>query len=271
MVGAEGMTIHRVKRVLEHEGVPTAKGASYWNNTSIRDIILDDVYKPHSYTELEALVTPEVAARLDPEERYGIWWFNRRRVSVRQVAEAGPEGRSYRRHQKKVYRPREEWIAVPVADAGVPRELVDHAREAIADNRRPSSSGDRFWELSGGVFFCAICGCRMCPDRRRSSPGNGRLYYYYRCPTRHHKGKDACPQGRSYRAEETEALVWEFVSGLLKDPDRLRAGLEKMIDRERDGLREDPEHEAAAWLRNLAAADSKRAVSGHGGRGPYHL
>ena len=204
-------------------------------------------------------MTPEVAAKLDPEEQYGIWWFNRRRVSVWQVAEAGPEGRSYRRHQKAVFRPREEWIAVPVPDGRVPRELVDRARQAIAYNRRPSSAGDRFWELSGGVFFCAVCGCRMCPDRRRRSPGDGRLYYYYRCPTRHHKGKDACSQGRSYRAEETEALVWRFISNLLKDPDRLRAGLEKMIDQERNGLREDPEREAAAWLRSLAEADSKRA------------
>jgi len=259
MVGAEGMPIHRVKRVLEREGVPTAKGASYWNNTSIRDILLDDVYKPHSYAELEVLMTPEVAAKLNPEERYGIWWFNRRRVSVRQVTETSSDGRSYRRHQKTVFRPREEWIAVPVPDAGVPRELVDRAREAIADNRRPSSAGDRFWELSGGVFFCGVCGCRMRPDRKRRSSRDGRLYYYYRCPTRHRKGKDACSQGCSYRAEETEALAWGFVSDLLKDPDRLRAGLERMIDRERDGLRGDPEGGATAWLRKLAEADSKRA------------
>lgn len=204
-------------------------------------------------------MTPEVAARLDPEERYGIWWFNRRRVSVRQVTQTSPNGRSYHRRQKTVFRPREEWIAVPVPDAGVSRELVDRAREAIADNRRPSSAGDRFWELSGGMFFCGVCGCRMRPARRRRSPREGRLYYYYRCPTRHLKGKDACSQGRSYRAEEIEALAWGFISDLLKDPDRLRVGLERMIDRERNGLRGDPEHETKRWLRNLTEADSKRA------------
>jgi hypothetical protein len=37
------MSIHRVKRVLEHEGIPTPTGGSYWNNKSIRDIILNDV------------------------------------------------------------------------------------------------------------------------------------------------------------------------------------------------------------------------------------
>jgi len=179
---------------------------------------------------------------------------------VRQVAETGPDGRFYHRQQKTVFRPREEWIAVPVPGAGVLREQVDRARELIADNRRPSSAGDRFWELSGGVFFCGGCGCRMLPDRRRRSPRDERLYYYYRCPTRHRKGRDACSQGRSYRAEETEARVWSFVSDLLRNPDRLRAGLERMIDRERDGLRSgDPEYEAAAWWRKITEADAKRA------------
>jgi site-specific DNA recombinase len=259
MVGAEGLPLHRVKRILEHERVPTPTGGNYWNNRFIRDMIFDDVYKPHSYAELETLLTPEVAARLDSEERYGIWWFNRRRTSVRQVVETGPEGRFYRRRQKTVFRPREEWIAVPVPYAGVPREWLDNAREAIENNRRPSSAGDRFWELSGGVFFCGGCGCRMRPDRRRRSPRDGRLYYYYRCPTRHHKGKDACSQRRSYQATETEARVWKFIANLLKDPDRLRAGLERMLDQERDGLRGDPEREAKGWRRKLAEVDAKRA------------
>jgi hypothetical protein len=65
------------------------------------------------------------------------------------------------RYLHSVFRPWEEWIAVPVPDAGVPRELVERPREAMADNRRPSSAGDRFWELSGGVFFCRACGCYM--------------------------------------------------------------------------------------------------------------
>jgi hypothetical protein len=158
-----------------------------------------------------------------------------------------------------MFRPREEWIAIPVPNAGVPREWVDNAREAIEINRRPSSAGDRFWELSGGVFFCGGCGCRMRPDRRRRSPRDGRLYYYYRCPTRHQKGKDACSQPRSYQATETEARVWGFIASLLKDPDRLRAGLESMVDQERDGLRGDPEREAKERRSKLAEVAAKRA------------
>ena len=37
---------------------------------------------------------------------------------------------------------------------------------------------------------------------------------------------------------KVEPLVWEFVSGLLKDPQRIRAGMEALIDHE---------HEAGVW------------------------
>ena len=60
-------------------------------------------------------------------------------------------------------------------------------------------------------------------------------------------GKDTCPQ-RSLRAEELKTQVWEFVSSLLKDPERLRVGLDAMIEQERNGMRGDLDGEARAWL-----------------------
>ena len=74
------------------------------------------------------MVTPEVSARLDRSRLYGIWWFNRRARKERQVAEVDENGRRYRRRSKNTMKPREEWVAVPVPDPGVPREWVDAAR-----------------------------------------------------------------------------------------------------------------------------------------------
>src|SRR5918998_1482863 len=76
MVALEGKTLHGVKRVLDREGVPTPSGVRYWSSLFIRSVILDDVYKPHTYQEVKLLVAPEVAARLDPEKHYGIWYYN---------------------------------------------------------------------------------------------------------------------------------------------------------------------------------------------------
>jgi len=49
------------------------------------------------------------------------------------------------------------------------------------------------------------------------------------------------------------------VSDLLKDPERLRAGLEETIEEERKGVRGDPEKETKVWLEKLAETDHKRS------------
>lgn len=54
------------------------------------------MYRPHTFEEIRRVVTPEVAATLDPSLNYGIWWFNRRRTETKQVSEMGSDGRHYR-------------------------------------------------------------------------------------------------------------------------------------------------------------------------------
>jgi hypothetical protein len=71
-------------------------------------------------------------------------------------------------------------------------------------------------------------------------------------------GKDACPQ-RNLRVDKVEPRIWEFVSGLLKEPERLRAGLDAMIEDERNERRGDPERETRVWLDKLVEVDRMRA------------
>ena len=58
-----------------------------------------------------------------------------------------PNGNEYRR-KKKTRKPKSEWIAVPVPNAVIPRQLIEAAREAIKDNRQLSCNGQRVWKLS---------------------------------------------------------------------------------------------------------------------------
>jgi hypothetical protein len=85
------------------------------------------------------------------------------------------------------------------------------------------------------------------------------MYFYYRCHSRNNEGVGACPQAKSFRAKAMETQVWEIVSGIFGDPERLRADLERMIELEREGLRGDPDLEAKAWLEKLAETDRKRS------------
>src|SRR5215204_3344534 len=269
MVGVEGYTMNATRLAFNREGVRPPSGGRFWSPKYVREAIRDDVYRSHSYEEVAELVSPDVAARLDPKKRYGIWYFNRRPYVTKQVSVNGPEGRSYRRTTKVFDKPRSEWIAVPVPESGIPREWVDAAREAIKDNQRQSESGDRYWKLSCGVLYCAECGCRMTVHATLDSR-NGRRYCYYRCPKRGRHGvHKVCINGKNHRAADAEAAVWDLISRLLKNPERLRAGLDEMIEQERAGMRGDPDQEAASWLEKLSEVEQERrgylrfAAKGH--------
>src|SRR5215203_6240176 len=200
------------------------------------------------------MMTPEVAGRLDKNKRYDVWWFNRERISRKQIAESSPNGRLYRKTAKTTAKPKEEWIAVPVPDSGIPREVVDAAREAIATNRRTSSNGDRFWELSGGILSCSACGLCMKTNVTRKATKR----YYYRCK-KHHEEQHTCPNGNNYRADKLDPAVWELVSELLQNPEQVRADLEEMIEQERESTCGNPHRETKVWLEKLAEADRMRS------------
>jgi len=166
--------------------------------------------------------------------------------------------RFYRQKSRYVFRPKEEWVGVPVPHSGIPAELVDAAREAVREHSVPSAAGRREWDLSGGILRCADCTTNMMTSSVAAARVKGRRFYYrYRKHSR--DGKEACPHRRNHRANVVEPLVWEFVSGLLKDPTRLRAGLERLIVQERAAMRGgDPEKEAKAWLEQLSEVDQER-------------
>jgi site-specific DNA recombinase len=261
MVGVEARSLRSVARALEQQGVPTPKRARHWDRSFIRACVLDDVYKPHTFEEVGALVSPDVAARLDPAKSYGMWWFNRRGLDIRQVSEPSPDGRRYRKTYCWYHKPKEEWVAVPVPESGIPLDLVHAARVAIQNNRSPARAGRRFWELTGGVGYCGECGKIMCATHSaKTKKGRVYAYDYYRCSERDKYGTDACVNNHRPRADELEPAVWGLVSGLLKDPERLRPGLEKLIEEERRTVRSNPEKEVEVWAKKLAEVDRKRSA-----------
>jgi hypothetical protein len=65
-------------------------------------------------------------------------------------------------------------------------------------------------------------------------------------------GAYACSQGKNFRADETEAVVWSFVSRVLKDPERLRRGMDEMLDRERASNSRAPGEDEDGWLNKLS-------------------
>src|SRR5215211_3784142 len=250
---AAGKALRSIKRGLDDDGIPTPGGGQFCSTAYIKELIAHDAYRPHTCEQVKELVSPEVAARLDPTERYGIWWFGRKRHHQMHKSESGPDGRTYHKTKMSVWLEREKWIAVPVPDSGIPQETVDAARERVKNNRPATKTGARFWELSGGIWRCASCGRAMSGTR---AGGKNSKRFYYRCPNNATNGREACPNGKHHRAERTEAEVWGEISSLLKEPERLRAGVARMLEDERRG---DPQHEMRVWAKRLAEVDVKRS------------
>jgi hypothetical protein len=100
--------------------------------------------------------------------------------------------------------------------------------------------------------------CRRAMQTTSISTPAGKVHHYYRCPKRVRDGKEGCENAKNRRAEQVEREVWEEVSALLKDPERLRVGLEAMIEEKRRRLRGNPEREMAVWFKKLSELDAER-------------
>jgi hypothetical protein len=83
-------------------------------------------------------------------------------------------------------------------------------------------------------------------------------YFYYRCRSKYNV-KSGCANGRGVRADALERVAWEAVSSALLHPDRLRAGLEKMIESRRESLATKPDEQIARWAAEVQEAKAKRA------------
>jgi site-specific DNA recombinase len=251
---AEGHGTKAIQTRLYREGIPSPTGREVWHRPVLKRMVLSDTYKPHTYEEAAELVPPAVAVTLRGGEMYGIRWWNRSSQKSRQVSEPTTNGdRRYRRKVAYVPRRREEWIGTPIP-AFLPRELVETARAMIATPRSQERKNlTRGWELRG-LIRCPSCGAAMTSHTAKRGE---KLYHYYRCHRSVDYRRNSCRQ-RMVRAERAEAAMWEFVSGVLKDPGRMHVGMDALIERKRAEMRGDPEHEAKVWLEKITDVDQER-------------
>jgi site-specific DNA recombinase len=253
MVGVEGRSLCAIQKQLSEDGVPSPTGKAQWDLQSIRKLLKRDLYRPHTYAEMREIVTPDVLARLEPGCHYGVYWFGERVETRKRVSESGEGGRVYRHRYTSKVRPVADRIGVPVPDSGIPREWVDAARANLEENRRPANAGRRFWDLSAGILRCSECGRAMSP--RTTS----RTYFYYACTVGPSKRHDGCFAKKFHSAAELEERVWSEVSAILTDPEKLRTGLDQMIQHERAQILGDPLKEATTLGKRLREIKSRRS------------
>jgi site-specific DNA recombinase len=262
-VGRQHLSITGVVNKLQDEGVRSPSGGVRWDGKTLRSMIMNDAYRPHTKEDLKELgVTSEVLSTLEAG-LYGVCWYGKRRVRLKS-----------RTAVDVVHNDPKEWVPIPIVSCGIDQNLIKAARLAVKDNRAASRNTAKFWELSGGVTYCGVCGRRMLPSERKRRASEKRSYFYYICPRGRDSRDEGCNHNRHHPAVALEEQVWEEISSFLLDPERMRQGLEDLVlsESQRDG---ELEAAFAHWTDMLVKADAKMDrlldlyLEGHLSKGRY--
>lgn len=207
-VGRERATIGEVCRRLETQRIPTARGKTWWDRSTVWGILKNPAYQGQAafgktrYGALQPCLRPQ----------------RRQRLPVSQAITAMPA---------------DQWqsIAVP---AMIDADLFAAVQAQLQENRaqaRTRRRGARY--LLQGLLVCKQCGYAYYgkPLSRSSAKGHVRHYAYYRCV-----GSDAYRFGgqrvctnTQVRTDCLEQAVWQEVRGLLLDPHRLTREYERRL------------------------------------------
>lgn len=244
-IGEERWTINDICRHLHQAGILTQTGKAHWNHKTIWDMLKNPAYKGQAaFGKTRWLpVGPRLRA---------------------------PKGRpeQSRRGYSGNNAPKEEWITIPVP-AIIDPALFDSVQEQLEENRqraRIPEKGSRYLLL----LVCAKCGYAYCGQT------NDARNAYYRCAgamniPRH--GFERVCWNKELRMDQTDTMVWQAVCQLLENLQRieqeyhqrlqekpeskawedltaqvnkLRRGMDRLIDSYADGLIDKQEFEPQA-------------------------
>jgi site-specific DNA recombinase len=202
LVGRKRLSIADVKRHLEEKEIPSPKGKSWWDRTTIWGILKNPAYQG------QAAFGKTRTGKLRPRLR-----------------EQRGQSKQPRKARSSYSVKSEEWLSIPVPSI-VEKELFSVVQSQLEENRQRSRQGQRGAKyLLQGLLVCECCGYAyygkaLSPSARKGNPRN---YAYYRCI-----GSDAYRFGgqrlcynKQVRTDRLEQMVWQEVCQLLEDPNRL--------------------------------------------------
>jgi site-specific DNA recombinase len=193
-----GATVHSIALRLTQLGILTPTGKPRWNVASVRGILKNPAYTGTAYGNRTRIVEA-----------------THRKSALLPV---GP-GVSYR------YRPREEWIGVPVP-ALISLEIFARVQEKLAQNQQCSARNNtHFPYLLRALVSCGHC--RLGTTARTMAPG-GQAYYI--CQGRSNALRRAQGQrcmARYIPGRALDDLVWQDLCAMLTEPEHLAIALRR--------------------------------------------
>jgi site-specific DNA recombinase len=189
---AGGHSTREITRRLNADGVATPTGKrAVWGTSTVGRLLRNEAYVGRVYYNRTECV---------PDSRPG-------------------------RPKRQVPRPREDWIAIPVA-AIVTDDIFEAAGNVSRDNSKwsPRNTDDEAWLLRA-LVRCGACGVGVNCHNMRGRDGTKHRYYYCRNhdPLRA-GGEDRRCRERNIRADALDEYVFEQVRQALLRPEMLLAG-----------------------------------------------
>ena len=188
----ECWSLKRIATQLNETGVPVRRKGGRWNAGRISVILDQPAYAGKAY-------------------------YNRYRTRPESVGRRKKQGRGRLVAPDKVLRPRDEWIAVDTP-AILTQEIWQRAQDQRMHNKRFSQRNNhKQFYLLRGLLLCGVCEGLMIGKSRHKHP-----YTYYRCERGgKHRLPDVPQHTCTVNAEDAENAVWEAVTELLQEPQRL--------------------------------------------------
>jgi len=202
----DGVSIADLARWLTSQNVPTRTGKHRWDRSVIWGMLRNPAYAGTAVFG-KTMVVAESAG-------------------LNRVARL--QGRATPCASKTVDRPREQGTTIPVP-AIVSTDTFDRVARRLDDNKRFAARNSKVPSLLQGLAACAGCGYGY---YRTSTRTTNKTIYYYRClgsDDYRYEGGRVCAN-KPVRADYLDQVVWDHITGLLADPQRIRAEIDRRLD-----------------------------------------
>ena len=227
------LSCRAIAKRLEQDGFPSRSKINKWWPSTINSILKNETYTGTVYMNKTKAVVP-------PKH---------------------PKIKQYRQRRKsgKVQRPRDEWIAIDVPEI-IDLKLWQKAQKIVERNSRLSPrNNSKHNYLLRGLVICGHCGS-MAPGHVSNS------YTYYSCGAKRNKNLNTKPHDERVAVShrKLDKKVWQGLVHLLDDPQRLRAQLDRKVERQRQ-LKRRPAQETVSFEKDLEKleAEEKRLLDAY--------
>lgn len=202
----EFLSIGAITRKLNEQRVPTSKGISKWERSTVWAMLRNPAYCGKA-----------CFGKTEHAER--------QRITKPLRAKGGYVVQNGCNREK----PREEWIEIPVP-AIIDEPTFDIVQERLKSNKARSQRNTKVETLLQGMMVCSECGYSL--YRGFTETSAKKRIYYYRCfgsDAYRFEGVRKC-ECKPVRQDYLDNIVWQQIVQLLEDPMLIQREVEKRVE-----------------------------------------